>query len=165
MPSTATVAPGRAPLFRSALKVVIPAHMSGAASTAGIPSGISARAVAGTVTQSAYPPSYVIPGTWAAIWQVTKSPRRHESQYPQCPPCQPTPTRWPAFHPATPVPSASIVPAISCPGTRGYRMPGHDPCFVKESLWQIPQASTLTRTNPVPGSGFSRSTSSKRPFG
>src|SRR6185295_4756688 len=97
------------------------------------PSGITASALAGTIAYSAYPPSYEIPGTWGAIWQVTKSPRRQESQYPQCPPCQPTPTRCPCVHPATPAPTASIVPAISCPGTRGYWMPGQVPSFVKES--------------------------------
>ena len=53
MPSTATVSPGRAPLFRSALKVVMPAHISGPASMAESPSGIDASAVAGTITYSA----------------------------------------------------------------------------------------------------------------
>src|SRR5215813_5432639 len=105
-----------------------------------------------------------MPGTWKAIWQVTKSPRRQESQRPQCPPCQPTPTRWPDVHPATPAPTASMIPAISCPGTRGYLMPGCVPSFVKESLWQTPQASTLMRTNPAPGSGISRSTIASGPF-
>src|ERR1700737_2900661 len=44
-------------------------------------------------------------------------------------------------------------------------MPGQSPSFVYESLWQIPQAWTLIRTDPAPGSGLSRSTSSKGPFG
>src|ERR1700674_5862524 len=52
--------------------------------------------------------------------QFTKSPRRHARQVPSCPPCQPTPTRWPFCHSFTPAPSSSITPAISCPGTRGY---------------------------------------------
>ena len=37
------------------------------------------------------------------------------------------------------------------------------PSLVKASLWQTPQACTLIRTWPGPGSGMSRSTSSKRP--
>src|ERR1700674_765480 len=52
--------------------------------------------------------------------QFTKSPRRHARQVPSCPPCQPTPTRWPFCHSFTPEPSSSITPATSCPGTRGY---------------------------------------------
>ena len=44
---------GRAPLLRRALKVVMPAHISGAASTAESPSGISAKAVAGAIMYSA----------------------------------------------------------------------------------------------------------------
>jgi hypothetical protein len=39
-------------------------------------------------------------------------------------------------------------------------MPGKVPSFTNASLWQTPQASTLTRTWPGPGSGTSRSTSS-----
>jgi hypothetical protein len=37
--------------------------------------------------------------------------------------------------------------------------------LVSESLWQMPQASTLIRTDPGPGSGTGRSTISKGPFG
>src|SRR5713226_5019752 len=37
-------------------------------------------------------------------------------------------------------------------------MPGHKPSFVSTSLWQTPQACTLIRTCPAPGSGISRST-------
>ena len=44
MPSTATRSPGRAPLLRKALKVVMPAHSSGAASAAASSSGIAASA-------------------------------------------------------------------------------------------------------------------------
>ena len=49
MPSTATRSPGRAPALRSELKVVTPAHISGAASAALNPSGIRARATAGAI--------------------------------------------------------------------------------------------------------------------
>jgi hypothetical protein len=44
-------------------------------------------------------------------------------------------------------------------------MPGKVPSFVKESLWHMPQAEILILTDVVPGSGISRSTSSKDPFG
>ena len=37
--------------------------------------------------------------------------------------------------------------------------------FVTESLWQMPQASTLTRTDPASGSGIGRPMISKGPFG
>src|SRR5450432_217179 len=40
-------------------------------------------------------------------------------------------------------------------------MPGHVPSFVSASLWQTPQACTLTRTCPTPGLGISLSTISK----
>ena len=39
-------------------------------------------------------------------------------------------------------------------------MPGKVPVTAEESLWQMPQASTLIRTSPGPGSGIGRSTSS-----
>src|SRR5262249_27218074 len=42
---------------------------------------------------------------------------------------------------------------------------GNSPSLVSESLWQMPQACTLIRTVPGPGSGIGRSTISKGPFG
>ena len=39
------------------------------------------------------------------------------------------------------------------------------PSLVKASLWQMPQAWTLTRTWPAVGSGMPRSASSNGPFG
>src|SRR5438034_3550347 len=62
-------------------------------------------------------------------------------------------------------PTASTRPPISCPGTRGYRSPGHKPSLTNRSLWQMPHASTFTRTCPLPGSGMSRSTNSQSPPG
>ena len=45
------------------------------------------------------------------------------------------PTRRPDFHRSgTCGPVASIVPITSCPGTRGYAMPGICPSFTSESL-------------------------------
>src|SRR6516225_2909865 len=99
------------------------------------------------------------------FWQLPKSPRRHERHVPSWPPCQPTPTRCPFFHPETPAPTSSITPATSCPGTRGYWIPGHAPSFTSESLWHTPQACTLMRTALASGLGISRSTSSKSPPG
>src|SRR6188472_252433 len=63
------------------------------------------------------------------------------------------------------LPTSSIIPAISWPGTLGYWMPGNNPSLVKESLWHIPQACTLIRTCIGPGSGVFRSTISKGPLG
>ena len=72
---------------------------------------------------------------------------------PQCPPCQPMPTRSPALQAGVPGPTASTTPAISWPGTRGNASPGQRPSFVSTSLWQIPEASMRTRTNPGRGRG------------
>src|SRR5437764_9555268 len=107
-----------------------------------------------------------MPVTCTPVWQAKKSPRRQLSQYPQCQACQPTPTRWPACHRSgTSWPVASITPTTSCPGTRGKVMPGQRPSLVIASLWQMPQAWTLIRTDPGPGSGIGRSTSSRGPPG
>src|SRR5271170_7742492 len=43
-------------------------------------------------------------------------------------------------------------------------MPGHNASLVSTSLWQTPQACTLTRTSPGPGFGISRSTISHGPW-
>src|SRR5262249_11255134 len=51
----------------------------------------------------------------------------------------------------------------SCPGTRGYWIPGQSPSLTNESLWQTPHASTLTRTHSRSASGMSRSTNSSGP--
>ncbi len=53
MPCTATVLPGRAPLLRSELNVVTPAHSNGPASTADSDAGIRAAEIAGTTAYSA----------------------------------------------------------------------------------------------------------------
>src|ERR1700735_4609632 len=68
-----------------------------------------------------------------AFAQFTKSPRRHARQVPSCPPCQPTPTRWPFCQSFTPEPSSSITPATSCPGTRGYVNAG-EKAFLREHI-------------------------------
>src|SRR4051794_15007103 len=107
-----------------------------------------------------------MPVTCTPVWQAKWSLRRQLSQERQCQACQPTPTHWPACHrPGTSLPAASITPTTSCPGTRGKVMPGHWPSLVKTSLWQTPQAWTLIRTDPGPGSGIGRSTSSRGPPG
>src|SRR5207245_11127419 len=81
---------------------------------------------------------------------------------PQWPPYQPSPTRCPTRHSPAPSPIASTRPTTSCPGTRGYVI-GKMPSLVAESLWQIPQACTRTRTSPALGSGTSRVTNSIGP--
>jgi hypothetical protein len=103
------------------------------------------------------------PGTCAYL-HVTKSLRLQDSQWPQWPPCHPTATLCLGFHWVTYLPTLSITPAISWPGTLGYWMAGNTPSLVKESLWQMPHAYTLIRTCVGPGSGISLSTSSKGPL-
>ena len=61
-----------------------------------------------------------------------------------------------------PIRSASTVPITSWPGTRGYRI-GMPPSTVSASLWQTPQAWTLTRMSSGPGTGTSRSSAASGP--
>src|SRR5215467_10955555 len=133
--------------------------MNGPASSAGNASGIAARVSARASMYSAYPPSKSTPVTLRCT-HMAKSPRRHWAQTKQCPPCQPTPTRCPGLQGLTLSPTASMWPAISCPGTRGYSSPGQRPSLTNTSLWQMPHASTFTRTCPARGSGITRSTTS-----
>src|SRR6202041_2604886 len=134
MPYTATTSPGPTPEFRRELNVVTPAHTAGPALTGVTSSGISASAAACAIMYSAYPPSLEMPVTWRSTRHSPKYPRRQESQEPQCPAYQPTPTRSPTFQPFTPSPIASRTPATSCPGMRGYVMFGSKPSLVIESL-------------------------------
>src|SRR5215468_7629210 len=138
--------------------------MNGPASSAGNASGIAARVSARASMYSAYPPSKSTPVTLRCT-HMAKSPRRHWAQTKQCPPCQPTPTRCPGLQVLTLSPTASMCPAISCPGTRGYSSPGQRPSLTNTSLWQMPHASTFTRTCPARGSGITRSTNSQSPRG
>jgi hypothetical protein len=57
MPNTATREAGRAPESLTALYVVTPAHVSGAASSGSTPSGTLATYFAAALAYSAYPPS------------------------------------------------------------------------------------------------------------
>ena len=75
-----------------------------------------------------------------------KSPSRQEAQRSQQPPNQPTPTRSPTCQPVTPSPTASTRPATSCPATSGKFVPWMYPPTTTASLWQMPEASTATRT-------------------
>src|SRR6202142_4024373 len=102
----ATVSPARAAL-RSALKVVMPAHTKGAASSDLSSSGMRASARASAIIISAYPPSLVTP-VIMGFWQYAVSPRRQVSQVPSSPPKNPTPTRWPTFQVVTRRPTSSM---------------------------------------------------------
>ena len=121
--------PGRAPLLRRALKVVSPAHMSGAASAAGSSAGTSASAVArrdhvvgvAAVERRCRSPS-------RPVWQAKKSPRRqlsHDAAVPRVPPDADALPGLPARRHVRA--HASITPTTSCPGTRGYSIPGSGP--------------------------------------
>src|SRR5271169_3024724 len=97
------------------------------------------------------------------FWQYAVSPRRQASQVPSSPPKNPTPTRWPVFHVATPGPTSSIRPITSWPGTRGYERLGNCASTVAASEWHTPQASTRMRTCPAPGTAIFLSTKEKTP--
>src|SRR5258708_14209760 len=58
-----------------------------------------------------------------------------------------------------------MAPRISGPGTCGYGSPGKSPALTRESVWQIPHASTFRGTAPALGSGISRSINSQSPPG
>ena len=110
-------------------------------------------------------------GITAVIWPCPALGRRcagHDSRRagswshtPQWPPCQPTPTRCPTRHAVTSGPDRIDMARDLMPRHRADRR-CRDRCrsTTKESLWQMPQASTLIRTLPGPGSGIGRSTSS-----
>ena len=89
--------------------------------------------VLATLTDRAY---QVVDAYGASIWEVfgdgIRSHARRTRHGPL--PNQPTPTRCPGFQRGTSAPTASITPAISCPGTRGYWIPGQCPSLVKTSL-------------------------------
>jgi hypothetical protein len=68
---------------------------------------------------SAYPPSKKKP-VMSWFLQMTKSPARQASQTPQCPPCQPTPTRWPGFQ-AVPDESVRMTDAAGFDGDAHLR--------------------------------------------
>ena len=106
-----------------------------------------------------------MPGTCGAIWQVTKSPRRQESQWPQWPPCQPTPTRWPVVHPATP--GADRVDDAGDLVSRHARVLDAGPESLLGQGVAVADAARLdldARRRRGRAAGISRSTSSRRPF-
>src|SRR5208282_3379184 len=97
------------------------------------------------------------------FWQYAVSPRRQASQVPSSPPKNPTPTRWPTFHAVTPIPTSSMRPMTSWPGTRGKERLGNCASTVAASEWHTPQASTRIRTCPAPGTAIFLSTNEKTP--
>ena len=59
-------------------------------------------------------------------------------------------TRSPTATAVTPGPSSTTIPTPSCPGTNGGEgLTGQSPCAAWMSVWQRPDASTLTRTWPA----------------
>src|SRR5258708_13959206 len=146
MPCTATRSPGPAPLCRSALNVVIPAHNNGPASAAFKSSGSRATASCRAIMYCPYPPSRVTPLICSYL-QVINSPPPQDSHTKQCPPGQPVPTRSPFFHSVTPPPISSITPATSCPGTRGKVTTPNTPTYATAPLRQTPPASTFICTS------------------
>src|SRR5579875_1259045 len=115
---------------------------------------------AGTATYSANPPCRVNP-IQPCCEQRCDSPRRHTAQVPHgqngC-----TSTASPTSHPSTASPTATMVPAISCPNTRGNCVPkgGVSPRTICRSLPHTPQASTCNNTSFAAASGTGKSTRS-----
>ena len=93
-----------------------------------------------------------------AMWlsQTWDCPCRQEWQRPQAGTKDST-TCWPGRTDVTPGPTASTVPAPSCPSTTGMAM-GASPCIKWRSLRQMPAAPIFTNTSPAWGA--SKSTSS-----
>jgi len=52
-------------------------------------------------------------GQLLGSWDKSLTPEAKGAHVKQCPPCQPTPTRWPSLQSVTPAPSLSMRPAIS----------------------------------------------------
>jgi len=73
-------------------------------------------------------------------------------------------TRSPTVSPSTPGPTASTTPAPSWFGVisgNGNPSPYVPPARAFQSVGLTPETTTRTRTSPAPGSGISRSTSSR----
>ena len=83
-------------------------------------------------------------------------PVSHAAQRPQCASVERT-TASPSFTAVTPGPTASTIPAPSCPRTTGVGY-GIEPSITLRSEWQSPAALIATRTSPTPGS-LTRTTS------
>src|SRR5689334_5369462 len=94
---------------------MMPAHSSGASSASGYPSGNLYAKSAGTVQNSAYPPSASQP-VYVDCGQRFSAFRVQYRQVPQVPRSQATPARCPGDQPVTPDPVAATTPTTSCPG-------------------------------------------------
>ena len=147
------MSPGRAPLLRRALKVVMPAHSSGAASASASlgdeGEGVGGRdhvvGIAAVVVDAAdgliFAEDEVAAAAGGAVVAVASVPAEADSL-----------ARLEERHVgADGVENSGDLVA----GTRGYWMPGQWPSLVSESLWHTPQAWTRMRTCPGPGSGNS----------
>src|SRR5438132_8489796 len=69
---------------------------------------------------------------------------------------QPTAARSPTLKAVTAEPTLVTRPAISCPGTQGYIVPGHSLRAACRSEWQTPQNRMSHWTSRGPGSRRSR---------
>ena len=82
-------------------------------STSGTSSGMCTTSLAGTATNSAYPPSMWLPSIWL-FSQMFSRPDRQSVQCPQESTAGMS-TRAPAARLVTPAPTSATVPATSCP--------------------------------------------------
>ena len=93
-------------------------EMSGPALAGSTPSGMGRLQPQCARTLSAKPPWRPMMVGWRLAHRFC-SPPMQKLQWQQLLACQPTPTRWPTVRPLTWSPTATMVPTISWPGTRG----------------------------------------------
>src|SRR6185312_12886345 len=83
-------------------------------------------------------------------------------QYPQALCSHAIPTWSPSFNCVTPGPSATTVPAPSCPGIKGrVGFTGQSPYAACRSVWHTPLATISTKACPGPGMGTGTSRTTK----
>jgi hypothetical protein len=121
---------------------MMPAQRRGAACSSATPAGTSYANAAGTVMNSAYPPSASRPVNRASGHRFSRSDvqNRHRPQV-EC--SHATPTRSPADRSVTSSPTASTTPTTWCPGTSGAGGRG-------KSAKELPPAA-IAITRNVPG--------------
>ena len=172
-PNTTARSPGRtAAVLKTAPTPVIAAHPISAATSRSVPSGSSTACVAGTTTCSA---KHAVAMKWPRSRPRARSrelpsgmrwrcdpishragePEAHARQRPHAV-THASATASPTRGASTPGPTASTMPAPSCPSTIG-RSYVQVPSMTWRSERQTPAAAMRTRTSPACGSASSTS--------
>jgi hypothetical protein len=158
-PVIATTSPGAGARRRSACK----ATASGSAIArcrSGTPSGAAMTLRAGSVTDSAKPPSMTSPmkPSRSHTWP---NPAQHAAHFPQRQRLS-TITRWPKRTCATSGPIAVTVPTNSWPATEGARLIQAPVLKLCRSEPQMPAAKTASVTSPIFGGGGASISSTRK---